>query len=138
VRTLIAGTSRSSVRRKELPGLVAKRGPGVAALTIALALSLGGLSLAQAPVPERVSGGAAEAPGVAPERITDHSVPAASASAEPEPAVAPAAAVAPSTSSGDGLGAFVIVLLCVGGAVALGVAAYTARRAMHHPAGPAG
>jgi hypothetical protein len=56
----------------------------------------------------------------------------AAVSADSDPVVAPAAAVAPNVSSDDGLGALVIVLISVGGAMALAGVAYAARRVMRH------
>jgi hypothetical protein len=68
--------------------------------------------------------------GPMPERISD--APTAAVSADSDPVVAPAAAVAPTVSSDDGLGALVIVLISVGGAMALAGVAYAARRVMRH------
>jgi len=140
MRILAVGTAQSPVDGRWLPGIVGKRCCGVVAVTTALALSLCGAALAQtgAPVPERISGTGSQQSGPVTER-TYSEAPASSASksADFAPTVAPAAAVTPSVAPDDGLGALAIVLISVGGAMALGAAAYTARRFMHHGHGPA-
>ena len=95
----------------------------IAASTIALTLSLCGAAVA-APMPTQVTSDAVSAQsGAAAER-------ASSAALSPR---ADADASAPAVSSEGGLGVLAIVLISVGGAVALGAAAYTTKRFVHHP-----
>ena len=108
------------------PGVVKKRRSLTAALTIALTLSLCGTALA-APAPTNVDSSAfPQRPGSVAAEQTYREAPAA---------VSPRAASssrAPAVSSDGGLGALVIVLISVGGAVAIAGAAYTATRFAHH------
>jgi hypothetical protein len=101
------------------------------ALTIALTLSLCGSALA-APMPTSVDSAAfPQRPG---------SVAAEQRYRDAHAAVSPRAgsdSLAPTVSSDDGLGAWVIVLISVGGVVALAGAAYTSTRLMHHGHGHA-
>jgi hypothetical protein len=149
MRILAVDTAQPPVQREQLPGIVGKRRSVTVAVTIALALSLCGTALTQTaaamperisdavsqqqsgPMPERISDGLSQQQsGPLPERISD--APTAAVSADSDPVVAPAAAVAPNVSSDDGLGALVIVLISVGGAMALAGVAYAARRVMRH------
>jgi hypothetical protein len=117
-------------------------------LVILLALSLCGTAFA-APVSERIyseppaqpSAPIAERTYSAPTRQlapiaerTYSDAPAAqsAASVQPGSSHALAAPVAPAASSSNGLSALAIVLISVGGALALLAVAYTATRIVHH------
>jgi hypothetical protein len=115
-----------AVLAAEHPGVVQKRRSLIAALTIALTLSLCGTALA-APLPSQVSSPAVGSQSGAAEQTS---------SAALSPGTAADSDAAPAVSSDGGLGAFAIVLISVGGAVALAGLAYTATRFGHrgHPA----
>jgi hypothetical protein len=114
----------------EHPGVVEKRRSLIAALTIALTLSLCGTALA-APLPSQVSSPAVGSQSGATEQTSSDA-----SSAALSPGTAADSHVAPAVSSDGGLGALAIVLISVGGAVALAGVAYTATRFVHrgHPA----
>jgi hypothetical protein len=114
----------------EHPGVVEKRRSLIAALTIALTLSLCGTALA-APLPSQVSSPAVGSQSGATEQTSSDA-----SSAALSPGTAADSDAAPAVSSGGGLGALVIVVISVGGAVALAGMAYTATRFGHrgHPA----
>jgi len=99
------------------------------AVTIALTLSLCGTALA-APLPSQVSSPAVGSQSGAGEQ-TSSDAPSAALS----PGTTADSHAAPAVSSDGGLSAFAIVLISVGGAVALAGAAYTANRFVHrgHP-----
>jgi hypothetical protein len=99
----------------------------IAASTVALTLSLCGTALA-APLPTSVDSTtfSQRSGSLAEQRYLDTHAAAMSPRASAESA-------APTVPSDDGLGALVVVLISVGGAVALAAAAYTATRFMHRP-----
>jgi hypothetical protein len=131
MRILLAATPRCPTRREALPGLVTKRRSLTAALAIALALSLCGTALA-APMPSNVDVQAfSQRPGsLAGQRYRE-------AHAALSPRASSDSIAVPNVSSSDGLGALVIVLISVGGALALAGAAYASTRVMHHRHGHA-
>jgi hypothetical protein len=136
MRHLVVGSSRSPVRPKELPGIVGKRCSVIAAVAIALSLSLCGVALADtaAPIPDRVySDGATRQSGPVAERTySDGPAVATSERSGAAPVAAPAAAVTPAAPPSDGLSAFIIVLISIGGALMLGAAAYLTMRVVYH------
>jgi hypothetical protein len=124
MRTRLAGTRPS--RTRLAPGFVEKRRCSIVASTVALTLSLCGTALA-APMPTSVDSttfGQRSGPLAAQGHRDTHAAISPRASSE---------SAAPTVRSDDGLGALVIVLISVGGAVALAAAAYTATRFVHRP-----
>jgi hypothetical protein len=122
MRILLAGSPRSPTRPEALPGIVGKRRSLIAALAIALTLSLCGTALA-APLPTSVDSTAfsQRSGSLAEQRYLGAHA-----------ALSPRADSAPALPSDDGLGAMVIVLISAGGAMALAATAYAARRFVHH------